>query len=149
LGSRREEQKEEKSELFVLRIKKGVNMKPTILVVDDEIQISDLLRDFLTQEGYQVLTAANGVEAISLGKENRLDLALLDLKMPGMDGIEVFQKLREVKKDIGVIILTGYGTLKTAKQAMRLGAYDYLTKPFDLGLVKSVIREALERKEVR
>jgi DNA-binding NtrC family response regulator len=148
LGSRREEQKEEKSELFVLRIKKGVNMKPTILVVDDEIQISDLLRDFLTQEGYQVLTAANGVEAISLGRENRLDLALLDLKMPGMDGIEVFQKLREVKKDIGVIILTGYGTLKTAKQAMRLGAHDYLTKPFDLGLVKSVIREALERKEV-
>jgi len=123
-------------------------MKPTILVVDDETQISDLLRDFLTQEGYQVLTAANGVEAISLGKENRPDLALLDLKMPGMDGIEVFQKLREVKKDIGVIILTGYGTLKTAKQAMRLGAYDYLTKPFDLGLVKSVIREALERKEV-
>jgi YesN/AraC family two-component response regulator len=95
-----------------------------------------------------VLTAANGVEAISLGRENRLDLALLDLKMPGMDGIEVFQKLRKVKKDIGVIILTGYGTLKTAKQAMRLGAYDYLTKPFDLGLVKSVIREALERKEV-
>jgi DNA-binding NtrC family response regulator len=123
-------------------------MRPTILVVDDETQISDLLRDFLTQEGYQVLTAANGVEAISLGKENRLDLALLDLKMPGMDGIEVFQKLRKVKKDIGVIILTGYGTLKTAKQAMRLGAYDYLTKPFDLGLVKSVIREALERKEV-
>ena len=123
-------------------------MKPTILVVDDETQISDLLRDFLTQEGYQVFTAANGVEAITLGKENRLDLALLDLKMPGMDGIEVFQKLRKVKKDLGVIILTGYGTLKTAKQAMRLGAYDYLTKPFDLGLVKSVIREALERKEV-
>ncbi|MCJ7578664.1 MAG: response regulator [candidate division Zixibacteria bacterium] len=123
-------------------------MKHTILVVDDETQISDLLRDFLTQEGYQVFTAANGVEAISLGKQNRLDLALLDLKMPGMDGIEVFQKLREVKKDIGVIILTGYGTLKTAKQAMRLGAHDYLTKPFDLGLVKSVIREALERKEV-
>jgi DNA-binding response OmpR family regulator len=117
------------------------------LVVDDETQISDLLRDFLTQEGYQVLTAANGVEAISLGKENRLDLALLDLKMPGMDGIEVFQKLREVKKDIGVIILTGYGTLETAKQAMRLGADDYLTKPFDLGLVKNVIQEALERKK--
>ncbi len=122
-------------------------MKPTILVVDDETQISDLLRDFLTREGYQVLTAANGVEAISLGKENRLDLALLDLKMPGMDGIELFQKLREVKKDIGVIILTGYGTLKTAKQAMRLGAYDYLTKPFELGLVKSVIQKALQRNQ--
>lgn len=122
-------------------------MKHTILVVDDETQISDLLRDFLTQEGYQVLTAANGVEAISLGKENRLDLALLDLKMPGMDGIELFQKLREVKKDIGVIIMTGYGTLKTAKQAMRLGAYDYLTKPFELGLVKSVIQKALQRNQ--
>ncbi len=122
-------------------------MKHTILVVDDETQISDLLRDFLTQEGYQVFTAANGVEALSLGKENRLDLALLDLKMPGMDGIELFQKLREVKKDIGVIILTGYGTLKTAKQAMRLGAYDYLTKPFELGLVKSVIQKALQRNQ--
>jgi DNA-binding NtrC family response regulator len=122
-------------------------MKHTILVVDDETQISDLLRDFLTQEGYQVLTAANGVEAISLGRENRLDLALLDLKMPGMDGIEVFRKLKKVRRDMGVIILTGYGTLGTAKEAMRLGAYEYLTKPFELGLVKSVIQKALQRNQ--
>ena len=124
-------------------------MKHNILVVDDEVEICDLLQGFLTEEGYQVFTATNGLEAISLGKQNELDLALLDIKMPGMDGIEVFRKLKKVRRDMGVIILTGYGTLGTAKDAMRLGAYDYLTKPFDLGLVKSVIREALEKNEGR
>jgi DNA-binding NtrC family response regulator len=123
-------------------------MKHSILVVDDEVEICDLLQSFLAQEGYQVFTATNGVEAISLGKQNELDLALLDIKMPGMDGIEVFRKLKKVRKDLGVIILTGYGTLGTAKEAMRLGAYEYLTKPFDLGLVKNIIQEALERKKV-
>jgi len=122
-------------------------MKNTILVVDDEKEICDLFQDTLTQEGYQVLTATNGKEAVSLGKQNRFDLALLDIKMPGMDGIEVFQKLKKVKKDMQVIMLTGYGNLKTAKEAMRLGAYDYLTKPFDFELVKNIIREALERKK--
>lgn len=129
------------------KVKKGDKMKHTILVVDDEKDIRDLFQDVLVQEGYQVFTATNGAEAISLGKRNRLDLALVDIKMPGMDGIEAFQKLKKVKKDMEAIILTGYGTLKTAKEAMRLGAYDYLTKPFDLGLVKNIIREALERKK--
>jgi DNA-binding NtrC family response regulator len=123
-------------------------MEHTILVVDDEMEICDLLQNFLTQEGYQVSTAQNGREAISLGNQNRFDLALLDIKMPGMDGIEVFQELKKAKKDLEVIILTGHGTLRTAKEAMGLGAYDYLTKPFDLRLVKDIIREALERKEV-
>jgi DNA-binding NtrC family response regulator len=122
-------------------------VKHAILIVDDEKDIRDLFQDVLGQEGYQVFTATNGAEAISLGKQNRFDLALLDIKMPGMDGIEVFQKLKKVKKDMEVIMLTGYGSLKTAKEAMRLGAYDYLTKPFDLGLVKNIIREALERKK--
>ncbi|MDP3023943.1 MAG: response regulator [candidate division Zixibacteria bacterium] len=122
-------------------------MKHTILVVDDEKEICNLFQDTLVQEGYQVLTATNGKEAVSLGKQNRFDLALLDIKMPGMDGIEVFQKLKKVKKDMQVIILTGYGTLKTAKEAMKLGAYDFLTKPFDLGLVKNIIHQALERKK--
>lgn len=129
------------------KVKKGDKMKHTILVVDDEKEICDLFQKFLTQEGYQVFIATNGAEAISLGKRNRLDLALVDIKMPGMDGIEVFQKLKKVKKDMEAIILTGYGTLKTAKEAMRLGAYEYLTKPFDLGLVKNIIREALETKK--
>lgn len=123
-------------------------MKHNILVVDDEAEICDLLQNFLAQEGYQVFTAANGAEAISLGKQNELDLALLDIKMPGMDGIEVFHELKKVKKDMKVIILTGYGTLRTAKEAMGLGAYDYLTKPFELRLVKDIIREALEKKKV-
>ncbi|MFH1336647.1 MAG: response regulator [Candidatus Zixiibacteriota bacterium] len=122
-------------------------MKRAIMVVDDEEEICDLLQDFLTREGYQVYTATNGMEAISSAEQNELDLALLDLKMPGMDGMEVFRKLKEVREDMGVIILTGYGTLGTAKEAMRLGARDYLTKPFDLGLVKNIIKEALESKK--
>ncbi|MGB8657704.1 MAG: response regulator [Candidatus Zixiibacteriota bacterium] len=121
-------------------------MKRAIMVVDDEEEICGLLQDFLTREGYQVFTATDGVEAISLGKQNQLDLVLLDIKMPGMDGIEVFRKLKKVRGDLGVIILTGYGTLGTAKEAMRLGASDYLTKPFDLGLVKNVVQQALENK---
>jgi len=124
-------------------------MKHSILVVDDQEEICDLLQDFLSQEGYQVFTATNGSEALSLGKENELDLVLLDIKMPGMDGMEVFRKLKKVRRDMDVIILTGYGTLGTAKEAMRLGAYDYLTKPFDLSLVKNVIQEALESRETR
>lgn len=122
-------------------------MKPTILIVDDEKEICELFQDVLTQEGYKVFTATNGVEAISLGKQNRLDLALLDIKMPGMDGIETFQELRKFKKDLEVIVLTGHGTLNTAKEAMKLGAYDFLTKPVDLGLVKNIIHQALERKK--
>jgi len=122
-------------------------MKPTILIVDDEKEIRNLFQDFLTQEGYKVFTATNGAEAISLGKQNRFDLALLDIKMPGMDGIEVFQKFKKLKMNMEVIILTGYGTLKTAKEAMKLGAYDFLTKPFDLWLVKNIIHQALERKK--
>ncbi len=122
-------------------------MKPTILIVDDEKEIRNLFQDFLTQEGYKVFTASDGGEAISLGKQNRFDLALLDIKMPGMDGIETFQELRKFKKDLEVIILTGHGTLNTAKEAMKLGAYDFLTKPVDLGLVKNIIHQALERKK--
>ena len=122
-------------------------MKHTILVVDDQKEICDIFQDALTQAGYEVLTATNGAEAISLGRQSRPDLAVLDIKMPEMDGIEVLQKLREAGGDVEVIMLTGFGTLETAKEAMRLGAYDYLTKPFDLGLVKSIIREALEGKK--
>ena len=122
-------------------------MKPAIMVVDDEEEICDLLQAFLTREGYQVYTATNGMEAISSAEQNELDLALLDLKMPGMDGMEVFRKLKQVREDLGVIILTGYGTLGTAKEARRLGARDYLTKPFDLGLVKNIIKQALENKK--
>jgi len=122
-------------------------MKHTILVADDQKEICDIFQDALTQEGYEVLTATNGAEAVWLGEQNQPDLAILDIKMPEMNGIEVLQKLREARGDVEVIMLTGFGTLKTAKEAMRLGAYDYLTKPFDLGLVKSIIREALERKK--
>ncbi len=115
----------------------------TILVVDDEKDFCTLLSDSLSQEGYRVLTANNGRTALRLVKKEKPDLVLLDIKMPGMDGIEVCKRIKRVKKETAVIMLTAYGILETARRAMKLGAYDYVTKPVDHSLLKSLVKEAL------
>jgi YesN/AraC family two-component response regulator len=81
--------------------------------------------------------------ALQLVKKEKPDLMLLDIKMPGMDGIEVLRKIKKMKKEIVVIMFTAYGTLETARKAMKLGAYDYVTKPVDLFLLKSLVKEVL------
>jgi DNA-binding NtrC family response regulator len=116
----------------------------TILVVDDEETLCTLFSDALSQ-GYRVLTASNGGKALQLAREENPDLILLDIKMPGMDGIEVLKKIKKLREEIVVIMLTGYGTLETAREAMKLGAYDYVTKPVDLFLLRSLVNEALGR----
>ncbi len=121
-------------------------MKGSVLVVDDEKEIRDFFKENLTEAGWKVLTASGGEIALSLLREESPDLVLLDIKMPGMDGIKVLQKIKESRSDAIVIILTGYGTTGTAREAMKLGAYDYITKPFDLNLVKDLLREALGEK---
>jgi len=118
-------------------------MKETILVVDDEKEICIILSDNLSQEGYRVLTAHNGKMALQLVRKEKPDLILLDIKMPGMDGIEALSRVKKMNKEIAVIMLTAYGTLETARKAMKLGAYDYITKPFDLFFLKSLVKEAL------
>lgn len=115
----------------------------TILVVDDEKDFCTLLSDSLSLEGSRVLTAYNGRKALQMVEKERPDLVLLDIKMPGMDGIEVLRKIKGVKKETAVIMLTAYGTLETARKAMKLGAYDYVTKPVDHSLLKSLMKEAL------
>jgi len=115
----------------------------TILVVDDEKDICTVLSNSLSQEGYRVLTAHNGKMALQLTKKEKPDLILLDIKMPIMDGIEVLKKIKRIKRKPVVIMLTAYGTLETARKAMKLGAYDYITKPFDLFFLKSLVKEAL------
>jgi len=115
----------------------------TILVVDDEKDFCTLLSDSLSLEGYRVLTAYNGRRALQMVKKERPDLALLDIKMPGMNGIEVLRGIKRVKKETAVIMLTAFGTLETARRAMKLGAYDYVTKPVDHSLLKSLVKEAL------
>lgn len=118
--------------------------KNKILVVDDEQGILDFFKKALGKE-YQVSTVLNGLEAIKLVKEEKPNLAILDIKMPGMDGIETLKQIRWLNKKIIVIMLTAYGTLDSAKEALKLGAHDYITKPFKLDYIREVVKESLEK----
>ena len=115
-----------------------------ILVVDDEQGILDLLKKVLGKESYEVKTALNGQAAIKMVKEEKLDLVILDIKMPGIDGVETLKQIKWLNKKIIVIMLTAYGTLDSAKEALKLGAHDYITKPFKLDYIKEVIKENLK-----
>lgn len=117
--------------------------KPTILVVDDEKQIRELFHRLLKKEGYRVLTANNGNEGLKLIDTEKPELVLLDLKLPDMSGIQFLRLIKRRNEKAEVIIITGYGTMKTARIAMRLGAYDYITKPFDVNYIKAVTKDAL------
>jgi DNA-binding NtrC family response regulator len=116
----------------------------TILVVDDEPRVCQLFEKILREEGYQVVTATSGRQALALAAEARPQLVLLDLVMPEMDGVATLKELRRRDHWGAVIMLTAQGTLQTAREAMMLGAYDYITKPFNLEFLKSVLREGLK-----
>ena len=118
--------------------------KLQILVIDDEKDICNLFREILTSEGYIVLTALDGMRGLKIAEEKKPDIVLLDLKMPKMDGIEVLRRIKKIDKNIIVIIITAYGTMDTARMAMKLGAYDYITKPFDINYVKAVIKDGVK-----
>ena len=123
--------------------------KPSkILVVDDEPGVCDILKKILEQEKYTVFTATSGARALNLFKKEAVDLILLDIKMPRMDGIEFFHELRKKDKNVVVIILTAHATLGTAREAMELGAYDYITKPFDAHFVVRMVKEGIEERGV-
>jgi heterodisulfide reductase subunit A len=102
-----------------------------ILVVDDELIVRDSLKEWLAEEGFAVDTAGSGQEALDRLARESYQLMLLDLKMPEMDGVEVLQKITEEFGDLDVIIMTAYATVETAVEAMKIGASDYLVKPFD------------------
>lgn len=114
-----------------------------ILVIDDEPDIGWLFSKILSEEGYKVLTSLNGEEGISKIKKERPDLVFLDLKLPGMDGIEILKEIRTFDKDLLVIVLTAYETVKTAVEAMKLGAYDYLSKPVKIDRIKTTIKNSI------
>ncbi len=115
-----------------------------ILIVDDETNVRVVFSDVLRKENYIVKVAEDGPEAIKAVDEETFDLALVDLRMPRMDGIEVLENIKKRKPQIPVIIYTGYGSVTTAVEAMRKGAADYLNKPFSPEDLKSCIRKALE-----
>ena len=114
-----------------------------ILVIDDEPDIGWLFSKILSEEGYKVLVSLNGEEGISKVKKEKPDLVFLDLKLPGMDGIEILKEIRTFDKDLLVIVLTAYETVKTAVEAMKLGAYDYLSKPVKIDRIKTTIKNAI------
>ncbi|RMF27181.1 MAG: DNA-binding response regulator [Chloroflexi bacterium] len=118
-----------------------------ILVVDDEPAARLSLAELLSLEGYEVTPAAGGEEVVTLltEKGQRFDLAVVDLKMPGMDGLQVVEALRQYSPDTVVIMLTAHGTLETAVQAMRQGAHDYLLKPANVNEILSSVAAGLEK----
>jgi len=119
-----------------------------ILVVDDEEVIREILADFLTMEGFYVRTAKDGGDALVELSRDRFDLVLSDLKMPNMGGIELLSAIRKHTPHVVTIIMTGFGTVETAIEAMKQGAYDYVLKPFKVEEVVHTIRRALEKQRL-
>src|ERR687896_1632283 len=119
--------------------------RKSILVVDDEKAQREILEMILSGEGYDVTTAASGEAALRIQRERRFDLALTDLKMTGMDGIELLSKLLAYDSSIIVILLTAHGSIESAKEALRRGAFDYLEKPYDKRALLETINRALDR----
>jgi len=124
-------------------------VKPRILVIDDEAAIRDSLRMILEYEDYQFTGAAGGQEGIALVQRDRPDLVLLDIKMPGMDGIEVLRKLHALDETLPIVMISGHGTTATAVEAIRSGATDFLDKPLSSERVIVTLQNALRTSELR
>jgi len=120
-----------------------------LLIVDDEDSFRTGLSERFERKGVKTFEAVTGEEAISIAQQNLLDVALVDIRMPGMDGIELLGKLKEAQPSIEVIILTGVATVATAIEAMKMGAYDYLNKPFKFDELKVLVEKAHEKKQLR
>jgi DNA-binding NtrC family response regulator len=123
--------------------------KANILIVDDEASIRRALQKFLVELGYGVFAAVNGEEALKVNEEESIDLALIDLVMPGIDGVELIKKLKQKNLGIVCIVMTAFGTITSAVEAMKAGAYHYLTKPFELDDIASLVSTALEHKSLK
>jgi two-component system response regulator PilR (NtrC family) len=120
----------------------------TILVVDDEESVRESLDKVLRKSGYLTATASSGDEALSLLSKQPVDIVLTDLKMPNGDGIELLKTIKKKFADIEVILLTGYGTIETAVEAMKEGAYDFITKPPKKAVILSTVERAIERQNL-
>jgi two-component system response regulator PilR (NtrC family) len=122
---------------------------PRILVVDDEPSMRELLAIVLRREGYEVLLAENGRAAINLLEREPVDLLISDIKMPDLSGVDVLRAAKKIDQDILGIMITAFASTDTAVEAMRLGACDYLSKPFDIDLLKMKVREKIENRQLR
>lgn len=119
-----------------------------ILVIDDEKSIRSTLKEILLYENHQVDEAADGAEGISKADKDKFDVILCDIKMPKMDGLEVLEKLNEKHPDTPIVMISGHGTIETAVEAIKKGAYDFIAKPLDLNRMLITIRNAMERSSL-
>jgi len=123
--------------------------KKSVLIVDDEPNIRRVLSAVFAKAGYEVFTAENGKKALDvISTEPSLDVMLCDLVMPDLNGVEVLRSAREINPRLSVVMITAHGTIKTAVDAMKLGAFDYITKPFDMDEIKLIVKNALERSRL-
>lgn len=120
----------------------------TVLVVDDEVSICDIVGAYLRREGYEVFQAGSGEEAMEIVEQKDIDLVLSDIKMPGMSGVDLLKWIRQRENVLPVLITTGYPTLDTAIEALKLGAFDYLTKPFHLEEIGEKVSRALRNRRL-
>ena len=125
------------------------NENVQILIVDDEFSVRHSLTAWFQDEGYTVDVAASGEEALTKLAEKQWDIFFLDLKMPGMSGIELQKKIMEIQPDSTIIIITAFATVESAVEAMQNGAYDYLSKPFDPDYLALMVRNIIERKKLK
>jgi two-component system response regulator (stage 0 sporulation protein F) len=114
-----------------------------ILIVDDQYGIRILLNEVFQREGYTTYQAANGMQALEIVRKHRPDLVLLDMKIPGMDGIEILKRLKEIDPDIKVIIMTAYGELDMIQETKELGAIMHFAKPFDIDDLRAAVKKHL------
>jgi DNA-binding NtrC family response regulator len=121
---------------------------PSLLVIEDKDSMREMLSKTLEAEGYDVETAKDGERGVERAKEKKYDVVLTDLKLPRMDGIEVLTTLKELDHDVAVILMTAYGTIEKAVEAMREGAFDFLTKPFDTDHLSVLIKRAMENRRL-
>jgi DNA-binding NtrC family response regulator len=121
---------------------------PSLLVIEDKDSMREMLSKTLEAEGYEVETAKDGEGGVEKAKEKKYDVVLTDLKLPKMDGIEVLTTLKELDHDVAVILMTAYGTIEKAVEAMREGAFDFLTKPFDTDHLSVLIKRAMENRRL-
>jgi two-component system, response regulator, stage 0 sporulation protein F len=118
-------------------------LKAKLLIVDDQYGIRILLNEVFQKEGYHTYQAANGFQAIDIVLQDRPDLVILDMKIPGMDGIEILKRIKEIDHTIKVILMTAYGELDMIQEAKQLGALSHFAKPFDIDEVKKVVKEEI------
>jgi len=121
---------------------------PSILIIDDEKAIRKTLAEILGYEGYKIDEASDGEEGLKKFKEKNYDLVLCDIKMPKLDGIEFLEKAKEINQDVPIIIISGHGNIETAVEAVKKGAYDYISKPPDLNRMLITLRNAMDKNNL-